>query len=115
MKNQFQRRHNEITDAEALIKKYEEQQKNVRNNREFDSLSKEIEYQNLEIELYNKKIKEFNFQIEEKKVVIAESEATLSDRKTISKIKNQSLMRSFPIPRKRKRVFIRNLKRSGYY
>jgi uncharacterized protein len=76
------KKHNEITDAEALIKKYEEQQKNVRNNREFDSLSKEIEYQNLEIELFNKKIKEFNFQIEEKKVVIAESEVTLSERKT---------------------------------
>ena len=76
------KKHNEITDAEALIKKYEEQQKNVRNNREFDSLSKEIEYQNLEIELFNKKIKEFNFQIDEKKLVIAESEVTLSDRKT---------------------------------
>ncbi len=76
------KKHNEITDAEALIKKYEEQQKNVRNNREFDSLSKEIEYQNLEIELFNKKIKEFNFQIEEKKIVIAESEGALSERKT---------------------------------
>jgi uncharacterized protein len=76
------KKHNEITDAETLIKKYEEQQKNVRNNREFDSLSKEIEYQNLEIELFNKKIKEFNFQIDEKKVVIAESEVTLSERKT---------------------------------
>jgi uncharacterized protein len=76
------KKHNEITDSETLIKKYEEQQKNVRNNREFDSLSKEIEYQNLEIELYNKKIKEFNVQIEEKKVVIAESELTLSERKS---------------------------------
>jgi hypothetical protein len=76
------KKHNEITDSETLIKKYEEQQKNVRNNREFDSLSKEIEYQNLEIELYNKKIKEFNFQIDEKKVVIAESEVTLAERKT---------------------------------
>jgi uncharacterized protein len=75
------KKHNEITDAEGLIKKYEEQQKNVRNNREFDSLSKEIEYQNLEIELYNKKIKEFNYQIDEKKAVIAESELTLSERK----------------------------------
>jgi len=74
------KKNNEITDSEALIKKYEEQQKNVRNNREFDSLSKEIEYQNLEIELYNKKIREFNFQIDEKKVLITESETTLSDR-----------------------------------
>ena len=74
------KKNNEIVDAETLIKKYEEQQKNVRNNREFDSLSKEIEYQNLEIELFNKKIREFNFQIDEKKVVIVESETVLSDR-----------------------------------
>jgi len=73
-------KNNEIADSEALIKKYEEQQKNVRNNREFDSLSKEIEYQNLEIELYTKKIKEFNAQIEEKKSVIAESDAALAER-----------------------------------
>jgi predicted nucleic acid-binding Zn-ribbon protein len=78
----IQKKHNEISDAEALIKKYEEQQKNVRNNREFDSLSKEIEYQNLEIELLNKKIKEFQILVEEKKVVIQESEATLGERKT---------------------------------
>jgi len=76
------KKNNEITESEALIKKYEEQQKNVRNNREFDSLSKEIEYQNLEIELFNKKIREFNVQIDEKKLVIAESEATLADRKS---------------------------------
>lgn len=74
------KKNNEITEAETLIKKYEEQQKNVRNNREFDSLSKEIEYQNLEIELFNKKIREFNIQIEEKRVIITESETTLSDR-----------------------------------
>lgn len=73
-------KNNEIADSEALIKKYEEQQKNVRNNREFDSLSKEIEYQNLEIELFTKKIKEFNAQIEEKKSVITESDTTLAER-----------------------------------
>ncbi len=76
------KKNNEITDAEALIKKYEEQQKNVRNNREFDSLSKEIEFQNLEIELFNKKIKEFSAQIDEKKALISDSETTLSERKT---------------------------------
>jgi len=82
LEKSVQKKHLEITESESLIKKYEEQQKNVRNNREFDSLSKEIEYQNLEIELYNKKIKEFQVQIEEKKVVIAESEGTLGERKT---------------------------------
>jgi len=76
------KKNNEITEAEALIKKYEEQQKNVRNNREFDSLSKEIEFQNLEIELFNKKIKEFTIQIDEKKALINDSETTLAERKT---------------------------------
>jgi predicted nucleic acid-binding Zn-ribbon protein len=82
LEKSVQKKNIEITEAEGLIKKYEEQQKNVRNNREFDSLSKEIEYQNLEIELFNKKIKEFNVQIEEKKLVISESEITLSDRQS---------------------------------
>lgn len=52
-------KNNEIVDAQELIKKYEGQKDNVRNNREYDSLSKEIEYQTLEIELCNKKIREF--------------------------------------------------------
>jgi uncharacterized protein len=72
----------EIVESQALIKKYEEQQNNVRNNREFDSLSKEIEYQNLEIELCNKKIKEFEIFIEDKKALIKESDIVLSDRKS---------------------------------
>jgi len=73
-------KHNEIAIAEALIKKYDEQQKNVRNNREYDSLSKEIEFQTLEIELCHKKIREFTIQIEDKKVVISESETLFNDR-----------------------------------
>ena len=72
----------EIVESQALIKKYEEQQNNVRNNREFDSLSKEIEYQNLEIELCNKKIKEFEILVDEKKGMINESETVLTDRKS---------------------------------
>jgi len=86
-----QKKHNEIDESETLIKKYVEQQKNVRNNREFDSLSKEIEYQNLEIELYNKKIKEFTIQIEEKKVLIKESESTLEERKSDLETKKSEL------------------------
>jgi uncharacterized protein len=48
---------NDISESEGLIKKYESQQMNVRNNREYDSLSKEIEFQTLEIELSEKKNK----------------------------------------------------------
>ncbi len=71
---------NEIKESQASIKKYTEQQNNVRNNREFDSLSKEIEFQTLEIELYEKRIKEYTVKIEEKKVVIEESRGVLEDR-----------------------------------
>ncbi len=71
---------NEITNSQALIKKYEEQQNNVRNNREFDSLSKEIEFQTLEIELCNKKIREFTAQVAEKKEVMAEAQTALDER-----------------------------------
>jgi uncharacterized protein len=81
----------EISDSHALIKKYEEQQNNVRNNREFDSLSKEIEFQNLEIELCNKKIKEFTYQVEEKRVIIVESEKTLSERSGDLDVKKKEL------------------------
>jgi len=71
----------EISNAQDLIKKYEEQQNNVRNNREYDSLSKEIEFQTLEIELSEKRIREFSAQIEEKKAVIQESSEVLEGRK----------------------------------
>lgn len=49
----------EIDEARAKIEKYKTQQENVRNNREFDNLSKEIEYQTLEVELCEKRIREF--------------------------------------------------------
>jgi len=64
-----------------LIAKYTEQQNNVRNNREFDSLSKEIEFQTLEIELCNKKIKEFTVEKDEKALVIEESQKNLEELK----------------------------------
>ncbi len=59
-----------IDESKALMKKYEEQQQKVRNNREFDSLSKEIEYQDLEIQLSEKRIIEYKAKIAQKNEVI---------------------------------------------
>lgn len=73
-------KNSEIAASQALIKKYEEQQNNVRNNREYDSLSKEIEFQTLEIELCNKKIKEFSAQVADKKEVMNEAQTSLEER-----------------------------------
>ncbi|MDE5423053.1 C4-type zinc ribbon domain-containing protein [Ancylomarina sp. DW003] len=71
----------EIKEADLLIKKYEAQQSNVRNNREFDSISKEIEFQKLEIELCEKRIKEFTVEVSNKKNQIEKSDAVLADKK----------------------------------
>jgi len=81
----------EIANAQELIKKYAEQQNNVRNNREYDSLSKEIEFQTLEIELSEKRIREFTVKIDEKKVVIGESTEVLDGRKLDLENKNKEL------------------------
>ena len=67
--------------AKTMIKKYNEQQKNVRNNRAFESLSKEIEFQELEIELCAKQTKELNAQIELKKETITQNTEKLNERK----------------------------------
>ncbi len=80
-----------IEEAKTLIKKYNEQQKNVRNNREFNSLSKEVEFQELEIQLAEKHIKEFKAQIEQKKEVIAETKGKLTERQTHLKHKKSEL------------------------
>ncbi len=63
-----------------LIKKYEAQQMNVRNNREYDSLSKEIEYQTLEAQLAEKKMKEYAAEVEIKKEAVKEVETELAER-----------------------------------
>lgn len=81
----------EIQTSESLIKKYQEQQNNVKNNREYDSLSKEMEFQTLEIELCEKRIKEFTAQISEKKVVITESSTVLGERSGDLDVKKQEL------------------------
>jgi predicted nucleic acid-binding Zn-ribbon protein len=84
-------RKQQIKDAQTLIKKYEQQQMNVRNNREFDSLSKEIEFQTLEIQLAEKKIKEAQFRIEDKKNAVEEISAKIDDRTQDLNLKKSEL------------------------
>jgi uncharacterized protein len=69
-----------IVESKTLIAKYTEQQNNVRNNREFDSLSKEIEFQNLEIELSEKRIKEHSAELAKKIEAIDLAKEQLKER-----------------------------------
>jgi predicted nucleic acid-binding Zn-ribbon protein len=80
-----------IKDSQALIKKYEEQQMNVRNNREYDSLTKEIEIQSLEIQLSEKRIREFQLALEAKTEEIDRFQSILTDRKNDLEIKKNEL------------------------
>jgi uncharacterized protein len=80
-----------IKESQALIVKYTEQQNNVRNNREFDSLAKEIEYQTLEIQLAEKRIKEYTTDMNVKKEAITSSKLELSERNEDLVRKNREL------------------------
>ena len=82
---------NIIEESKITIKKYLEQQKNVRNNREFDSLSKEIEYQELEAQLAEKRIKENVVRIDDKKEVLNEVKELLKAKEEALEAKNNEL------------------------
>jgi predicted nucleic acid-binding Zn-ribbon protein len=72
---------NKISESKILIEKYKAQLDQVRNNREFDNLSKEVEFQELEIEFAEKKSKEINAAIKQKKEDIANSKSNIEERK----------------------------------
>ncbi len=80
-----------IKDSETLISKYKEQQMNVRNNREYDSLSKELEFQALEIELAEKKINEVRYKIELLNTEAQNADEKLKDKKIDLEEKNKEL------------------------
>lgn len=81
LEDQIVKKKQFIKDANAAIKKYAAQQSNVKNNREYDSLSKEIEFQNLEIQLAEKRIKEYTTEIASKNSMIEAADQTLKERK----------------------------------
>ena len=91
LKRQAQKLQGEIEDRTAKINKYREQQKNVRNNREFDFLEKEIEFEGLEIELDHKKIRESEAAQELKAEDIAKTREQLSDSEHILVEKRKEL------------------------
>lgn len=70
----------DIAQAETSVARYKAQLDDVKNNREYDTLSKEIEFQTLEIELCNKKIKEATVKIDEKKKEMEDTQSLIADR-----------------------------------
>ncbi|KXN98798.1 zinc ribbon domain protein [Aequorivita aquimaris] len=91
IEDQIKEKKNNIEESKALIKKYTAQQDNVRNNREYNSLSKEVEFQELEIQLAEKNIKEYRAQIEQKNQVIEETKGRFDERSEHLKHKQNEL------------------------
>ena len=91
LETSIKNRKSTIEEANASIKKYTTQQKNVRNNREFDSLTKEVEYQELEVQLAEKHINEFSAKIEQKNENINAAKEKLKERNEHLKHKKSEL------------------------
>ena len=93
--DEFQRaitmKNGEINDAKASVERYQTQLNEVKNNREYDTLSKEIEFQTLEIELCNKKIREANARIAEKKEELTVNEELIKEREGDLEVKKGEL------------------------
>lgn len=84
-------RRNQIKDAQAAIKKYEAQLNDVKNNREYDAITKEVEIQGLEIQVLEKKIRETEYDITTKTVKYEKAQADLEERKKDLVVKQEEL------------------------
>ena len=91
LKREIADRRGTIETATASIAKYKEQMDNVRNNREYDSLNKEIEFQQLDVELNQKKIREAEEAIQKKTEDLAQSQEAVTERRTDLDIKKSEL------------------------
>lgn len=91
IEEQIKAKKNAIEDHQTSIKKYQKQQDSVRNNREFNSLTKEVEFQELEIQLAEKQIKEMKASMEHKKEVISNSKEKLEAKTSHLKHKKSEL------------------------
>ena len=84
-------RRNMIKDAQAAIKKYEGQLNEVKNNREYDAITKEVEIQGLDIQVSEKKIREFEFEIRNKTEIYESTLQTLEASRKDLEIKKGEL------------------------
>ncbi|MEY2800103.1 MAG: hypothetical protein RI934_1091 [Bacteroidota bacterium] len=91
LEDEIVNRKNTMKQAAAAIKKYEEQQNNVKNNREYEALSKEIEIQGLDIQVSEKKIKEYTFEIGNKTRVLEGAQTSLDERRKDLDLKKAEL------------------------
>jgi predicted nucleic acid-binding Zn-ribbon protein len=91
IQDQIMKKKQAAKDSKEQIKKYESQQAKVKNNREFESLTKEIEFQNLEIQLADKRVKEFQADVKAKEELLGATQENLDDKKKVLDVKRAEL------------------------
>jgi predicted nucleic acid-binding Zn-ribbon protein len=79
----IEQRKNAIKDAEALVKKYDKQSSNVKNNREFEAINKEVEMQQLEVKLAEKHIKDATEEIAEKAILLEKAKKNIAAKESV--------------------------------
>lgn len=105
-------RRNLIKQAQAAIKKYEGQLNEVKNNREYDAITKEIEIQGLDIQVSEKKIREFEFEIRNKTEVYENTEKTMNEAKAELEIKKSELDTIISETKKEEEVLVSKIEKA---
>jgi predicted nucleic acid-binding Zn-ribbon protein len=87
----IEQKKNVIKESQALVKKYEKQSENVKNNREFEAITKEMELQNLEVKLAEKHIKDANEEISDKARLLESAKKAVANKDGVLKHKKGEL------------------------
>ena len=102
---------NQIKESEALIERYNKQQNNVKNNREFEALTREVELQKLDIQLANKRIRETQLKLNNKSITLEASRAKESEKQIDLGLKKEELQKITEKTEKDEQKFLRKEKR----
>jgi len=103
----IEKKKEDIKEAQALIKKYEKQSDNVKNNREFEAINKEIEMQQLEVKLCEKHIKDANEEIAEKAVSLEKAKKAIAAKEGVLNTKKGELEKIIAATEKEEKHFIK--------
>jgi predicted nucleic acid-binding Zn-ribbon protein len=102
----------QIKESEALIEKYTKQQNNVKNNREYEALTREIELQKLDIQLANKRIRETQQKLSNKDLTLDASKKKREEKESDMKLKQEELAKISAKTEKEEQKFLRKEKRA---
>lgn len=103
---------NQIKESESLIEKYNKQQDNVKNNREFEALTREIELQKLDIQLSTKRIRETQQKLSNKEMTLEASKQKKEEKEKDMELKREELLKISAKTEKEEQKYLRKEKRA---